>query len=290
MSMQAYNIPSALKERWHIRGGAQIADTRSSCLYRVEREDDVGAIVKILKPEGKGERPGMDFLEWRDGRGAVRLIDRVDDACLIEDAGTVILRDHWRRFGDVAATEIILSVLAQLHQTSPAPPPSGLVPLRQHFRPLFTAAMRDDPEGLGETLRWAAARAEDILAAQTNIRPLHGDLHHDNIVTGGKRGWLAIDPQGLIGDPAYDVANVFGNPLGGAKDILDPRRIERLAAVFAKAIGCTEEKILRYTAAHAALSICWSREGEETAEALENIAERSAFAGIVRRMLDGGGA
>ena len=41
---------------------------------------------------------------------------------------------------------------------------------------------------------------------------LHGDLHHENIMH-GPRGWLAIDPKGVLGDPGFDAANMFYNPL-----------------------------------------------------------------------------
>ncbi|KAA0698333.1 streptomycin resistance protein [Neorhizobium sp. P12A] len=279
------SIPVCLRKRWHIRAGVSIADTRSSHVYRVERQDADPAILKILKPEGMNELPGMAFLEWRAGKGAVLLIDRFENACLVEDAGRQILRDHYTEHGDEAAIEIILSVLADLHSSSPLQPPKGLVPLRRHFQSLFQAVDRGAYSDHADLLRWGAALAERLLAEQTDIRPLHGDLHHDNIVTGGPRGWLAIDPQGLIGDPAYDVANVFGNPLGGAKDILDPKRIARLAKSFSEVLGCSERKILRFAGAHSAVSVCWSMAAEPSTDSLENIAERSAFALIVRRML-----
>ena len=262
-----------------------VADTKSSFVYRVERYDAPVAIVKILKPGGMNELPGMAFLEWRKGSGAVRLIDRHLHACLIEDAGDQLLRDYHRQVGDEKATDIVLDVLGKLHSTSPDAPPAELVPLRQHFSSLFDKAQHQADPALAEILRWAAALADDLLDRQTDIRPLHGDLHHDNII-GGPRGWLAIDPQGLIGDPAYDVANVFGNPLGGASDILNPSRIKTLARRFSAQIGCSETKILRYAAAHAGLSICWSLDDGGSADAQENIAERLAFADIVRRILE----
>lgn len=279
-------IPNLLQERWCIRGSALLADTRSSLVYRVERQDASPAIVKILKPSGMNELPGMAYLSWRGGHGAIELIDRIDNACLLEDAGSIILRNHYRDFGDASATEIILAVLTKLHAPSPLAPPAGLVSLRQHFAPLFESVEKNLCPAHGELLRWGAGLAEDLLVRQTDIRPLHGDLHHDNIVNGGARGWLAVDPQGLIGDPAYEVANVFGNPIGGIRDILDPARIVRLTASFAGAISCPEKAILQFAAAHAAISICWSSQGEPDAEARENIAERSAFAKLARQMLE----
>jgi len=284
------DFPDPLRGRWGITKATSIADTKSSLVYRVERHDAPGAIVKILKPSGMNELPGMAFLEWRQGSGAVRLIDRYRHACLVEDAGDQLLRDYHRQFGDAKATDIVLDVLVELHATSPDAPPAELVPLRHHFSSLFDKVQLQTDPVLADTLHWAAALADELLRRQTDIRPLHGDLHHDNIIGGGLRGWLAIDPQGLIGDPAYDVANVFGNPLGAASDILNPARVKTLARRFSAAIGCSETKILRYATAHAGLSICWSLDHSGSADAQENIAERLAFAGIVRRILEESGA
>ncbi len=41
---------------------------------------------------------------------------------------------------------------------------------------------------------------------------LHGDLHHENVLDFGEKGWLAIDPKKLYGDRAFDYANIFCNP------------------------------------------------------------------------------
>jgi len=44
-----------------------------------------------------------------------------------------------------------------------------------------------------------------LVTTQTQV-PLHGDLHHGNLLDAGVRGWLAIDPKGLEGDPVFDYA------------------------------------------------------------------------------------
>ena len=90
--------------------------------------------ASILKPDGMNEMAGMAFLEWRQGSGAVRLIDRHRHACLIEDAGDQLLRDYHRQFGDAKATDIVLDVLDELHATSPVAPPDELVPRRRRIR------------------------------------------------------------------------------------------------------------------------------------------------------------
>ncbi len=43
------------------------------------------------------------------------------------------------------------------------------------------------------------------------LRGLHGDLHHENIMF-SSRGWLVIDPVGLVGEVGFGAANMFYDP------------------------------------------------------------------------------
>ncbi len=278
------NIPNEIARRWSISFAFFLADTPSSIIHRVTLADGSSAILKSLKPRGLGELPGMAFLEWRKGHGAVRMLKQEETVCLLEDAGTVILRTHRLHHGEMEANRIIVDVLKKLHSPGETPP-QDLTFLERHFQSLLNREKPEGDERLREPLAFSADIARQLLANQQNIKPLHGDLHHDNIVSGGARGWLAIDPQGLLGDLAYDVANVFGNPLNALPDIIDPQRIETLCDIFAEALNCSKEKILRYAIAHAGLSICWSLEDGGVLEQSENAQERLAFLTVARSLL-----
>src|SRR4030095_1370797 len=45
----------------------------------------------------------------------------------------------------------------------------------------------------------------DLCASQRGVRLLHGDLQHYNILFDSDRGWLAIDPKGVIGEVEYEI-------------------------------------------------------------------------------------
>jgi streptomycin 6-kinase len=286
MTSPAPSFPIDLAKRWGIQTAKQIADTRTSVVHRVLLHDGSNAITKQLKPSGMHELPGIDFLDWRQGLGAVRVLDRSELICLLEDAGTQTLKAYRLTHGEDAANDVIVELLGLLHSPSAQPPPAHLVPLRRQFRALFAKVQQGGDTELSGTLRRCAEIADGLLASQIDIRALHGDLHHENIISGSTRGWLAIDPQGLIGDPAYDCANVFGNPKEASSDIIDPQRINRLLGLFAPVIGCSEEKILRYAIAHAGLSICWSLEDGDGMSGSSNAMERLAFARVALTLLN----
>ena len=112
--------------------------------------------------------------------------------------------------------------------------------------------------------------AERLLGRQTDVRPLHGDIHHENILQGA-RGWLAIDAKGLLGDPAFDVANLFYNPV--ESDLrTDERRVAAMAAILSARLGQDIAKLLDYAFAFSALSASWHTEDGNDAEAARSLA------------------
>lgn len=230
-----------------------------------------------------GEVAGMDYLAWRHGRGAVRLLARDDNACLLEDAGGKTLEDIRRTDGEPAATAIFANLLRQLHAPSPLPVPAGLVPLDRHFSALLRQQV-SIPAAAASNVAWAVDVARTLLAEQTDVMPLHGDLHHENVLADGHGRWRAIDPHGLLGDPCYDAANFFGNPLARPDVTCDSARIGLLARILAPALDCDENKILRFAAVHAALSACWSIDDPVSDEDLCDAGDRLTFLDVVRRL------
>ena len=273
----------AAVDLWRLSEVRAIADTPGSRVFRAKNADGRSVVVKILKPRGLGERTGMDYLAWRGGGGAVALLECRENACLLEDAGITSLEDVRKRSGEAAAADIFAALLTRLHAPSPHPVPDTLIPLDRHFEALVDRrpAM---PEAHRHDVQWAAAVARDLLATQADIMPLHGDLHHENILADEAGEWRAIDPHGLVGDPVHDAANVFGNPLGRPDVTCDPARIDRLATRLAAALGCGRRKLLRHAAAHAALSACWSIGDPVSDSDISDAGDRLAFLRIARAM------
>lgn len=270
-------------ERWQLTDVIEIANTPGSLVFRA-RQRRSRVVVKLLKPRGIGELAGTGYLAWRDGIGAVKLLAREANACLLDDAGTMTLEDVRQAKGEAAATEIFARMLRKLHEPSRHPFPDGLVPLEQHFAALL-GERQSAPPGHAADLAWAADVTRHLLAHQTDVMPLHGDLHHENLLADGRGQWRAIDPHGLIGDAVYDAANFFGNPIGKPDITCDVDRIRRLVSHLAPALGCREEKVLRYAAVHAALSACWSIDDPVSDEDRSDAGHRLAFLALVRTML-----
>jgi streptomycin 6-kinase len=246
-------------QRWRIQTAVLQVETFSSRIWSVQLNSGERAVVKELKPfeDMADELRGAHYLSWRDGIGAVRLLD-VDGSCmLLEYGGNRLLSQELATRGDAYATEVMGEVLARILSGSDRPPPAELQPLNERFGSLFAKARPHDDGDCAELYREAAGLAHRLLEDPWELRPLHGDLHHDNVIQ-GPRGWLVIDPKGVLGDPAFEAANVFYNPLDRADLCLDPERIARLAEVLSRAIGQEPRRLLDYGVAYGCLSAAWN--------------------------------
>ena len=245
--------------RWSLSSATLIAETATSWVYRVEQIGRSPAVLKQLKPGiGDDELRGGALMAWYGGRGAATIFDAADGIVFKEWLSGPSLGDAARAGRDDDATVAVAALIKDLHRQRDTDPPP-LLPLRLRFRALFDMAPSHWPGKSRDLLARAVGIAHGLFDKPAPAVPLHGDLHHDNILSSA-RGWLAIDPKGLLGDPAYEVANVFRNPFPASKLVTEPARIARLVEVFAARLGYAPKRILAYAAAHSALSACWEVE------------------------------
>jgi streptomycin 6-kinase len=157
--------------------------------------------------------------------------------------------------GDTQGTEIICEVAAKLHAARPEPPPE-LVPLKRWFAELTPAAMQ-----VGGTLRKSLKASRELLDDPRDVVVLHGDLHHGNVLDGGGRGWFAIDPKALLGERAFDFANIFCNP--DLPTATSAGRLAKQSMVVAEAARIDRARLLKWILAYAGLSAAWSLDSND---------------------------
>ena len=177
------------------------------------------AMLKVSsEPE---EREGAQVLAWWEGAGAARVLASADEAYLLELAEDKRSLSALAHAGaDDEATMILCQVAGQLHAKDPQDRPAAVIDLRRWFQALWPVASERGGE-LGQ----AASVATRLLDTQRDVVVLHGDLHHGNVLDFGDRGWLAIDPKGLLGESTFDYVNILRNP--DAAVALAPGRFAR---------------------------------------------------------------
>ncbi|HET6222565.1 MAG TPA: aminoglycoside phosphotransferase family protein, partial [Dongiaceae bacterium] len=220
--------------RWDLVPDGEPIETPSSLLLAV-RHNGVPAMLKIAREDE--ERRGGALMAWWDGDGAAKVLAQHGPALLLERAaGLCSLAAMVADGQDDEASRILCAVAGRLHAPRPGPPPE-LVPLTRWFEALAPAARTH-----GRLLAQANSVAQALLADPHDVVVLHGDIHHGNVLDGGERGWLAIDPKGLLGERTFDFVNILRNPDAAAA--LTPGRFDRQIEVLTAAASIERRRLL----------------------------------------------
>jgi streptomycin 6-kinase len=257
-------LPVLLKsceKRWSVRLQAPFQNLSYNYVAPASGPDGAQWVLKAGYPT-----PGLvaesEALRLFDGRGAVRLLqtDLAQGLLLLEQLVPGIplaqLED------DASATSIAAQLMQQVWRPVPtlhsfpsvADWAKGLKRLRAHFN----GAYGPFPPGLVDR---ADSLFGELLASSTESMLLHGDLHHTNILSAGRQPWLAIDPKGVLGEPAYEISAFMTNPFPQLLQYANPERIlRRRADQFAEVLGLERARLTGWAFAQAVLSGWWSYE------------------------------
>jgi streptomycin 6-kinase len=223
------------------------------------RPDGTAVVLKlgVPNPELTTEIAAMRLY---DGHGATRLLDADPERgfLLLERLipGTPLVEVE----DDEAATAIAAEVMRKLWRPVPAEHPFPDV--RRWAQELYTLRERfDGATGpLPPRLVDMAVRLHDELSASSAAPVvLHADLHHWNILAAERQPRLALDPKGVIGEPAYETGALLRNPIPDIAAMPDAppvlgRRIDQLAEM----LGFARQRLIGWGIAQAVLSACWT--------------------------------
>ena len=259
-----------------------VAFARSGPTLPGKRGRDVILKMSVPNRESKSE---IAALRLFNGEGACALLDHDEERCwmLLErlkpGAMLATLED------DEAATHIAADVMQRIQRPVESLEPASRladsqkqVSSRRHgdasglhafiqlsdwfdglrkLRLLFNGTTGPLNEKLVQRVE---SSVKDLLAENNKPVLMHGDFHHFNILS-SERGWLIIDPKGVIGPACYEVGPLLINPWG---DLLSGNDYQgmthRRIDILHEHLGFERDRIREWGLAHAILSAWWSIE------------------------------
>lgn len=258
------SLPSLIAEceaRWKIKVGIPYV-LSFNYVAPAQTLEGQSVVLKLGVPNPELARQ-IRALDLYAGTAAVRLLDSDEDRGMmllerIEPGDTLAsLAD------DEQATRAAAHVMRDLWK--PLPPDTcfpvaaewagELAKLREKFNG-GTGPLPADLVDLAEGL------FRDLLSSAEPPVLLHGDLHHFNILAARRKPWLAIDPKGLAGEPAYEVGSLLRNP--HPLLFADPNVQRRRVEVLHEELGFPKDRMLGWGVAQAVLSAWWSFEESAT--------------------------
>ncbi|MDQ3912230.1 MAG: aminoglycoside phosphotransferase family protein [Actinomycetota bacterium] len=249
------------ERRWRIEVGQPFSGLWINWVETATCADGAPAVLKLSFPEDKEFRTEAEALRLFGGHGAARLLqlDLERGAMLLERCEPGVPLSSVE--DDVEATSIAADVMKRLWRPVPDDHPfplvsdwaQGLARLRRSFGggtgPL-PAALVEEAESL----------FDDLLASQAEAVLLHGDLHHLNILAARRQPWLAIDPKGVVGEPAYEAAALLHNPVELLKTPRPGDVLQRRVEVLAEELGLERARVRGWGVAQAVLAAYWGLE------------------------------
>ena len=264
------NLPALIDEasqRWGLTD-VQPSPELSYNFVAFANRGDEQVVLKMSVPnrEAKSE---MAALRLFNGEGACRLIDYEQKKCwmLLERLNPGVMLSTLE--DDEEATHVAADVMERIWRS--APEDSVYIRLTDWFdglrkiRPAFHGGTGPFSSKLLERVEHSTA---EFFAENHKPVLMHGDFHHYNILS-SERGWLIIDPKGVIGPACYEVGPLLINPWG---DLLSGKNYRQMTRrridILHERLGFERERIREWGLAHAILSAWWSIEdhtGEEYA-------------------------
>ncbi|MFS0698073.1 aminoglycoside phosphotransferase family protein [Streptomyces nitrosporeus] len=229
---EALSVPGheVLPERVVAPGG------RSSLVLLVHRPDGTPAALKIAPPAAGPALERAALAHW-NGWGAVELLLPGDRAALPGDALLLERLGHEVSLRSLPEAKALLEAAGTVRRLWVGPPPGHpfetvVERTGRQAEPMRAAAARD--EALAPLVTAALAAREELVARETESFLLHGNFRQSKVLSGGRAPWLAVGPEPLTGERAYDLARLVRDRVedliaspGGA--VTARRRIRKLA-------------------------------------------------------------
>jgi len=247
---------------WGVRAERAVASASSALVFGTSAGRPV--VLKVALGPGDEWRSG-EIAAAFGGRGVVQVYEHVEGAALLErltpatPLASLVVAGR-----DDEATEILAALLRRM---SPDDPPPGCATVEAWGLAFERYLATGDARIPRELVLRAQRVYSELAAAQRNPALLHGDLQHYNVLRDEQRGWVAIDPKGVVGELEFEIGAALRNPRERPDLLASPEVIEQRLKRFHDALGIDVDRARAWAFAQGVLSAIWSSEDGKAVDA-----------------------
>ncbi|MDW4909209.1 aminoglycoside phosphotransferase family protein [Streptomyces sp. ADMS] len=227
-AQQAVDLRVLTVERVQVPGG------RSSLVVLVRRADGTPAVLKLAPRRARPESERAALAHW-GGVGAVQLLESS------ADEGVLLLE---RLHPDVSVRSLpeakaLLEAAGTLRRLWVEPPAGSTgvfetVAARTGRQAEAMSASAGADTEVAPLVEAALAAREELLVAPPEGRLLHGTFRQSKVLAGERVPWLAVGPDPVIGECAFDLARLVRDRVedliaSSSGAAITRRRVKRLA-------------------------------------------------------------
>lgn len=221
--------------------------------------------MKVSFPDNHEFPLELEALNFYNGIGSIRVLqeDIENGAMLLEKA------EPGTRVRDIFPDEKQISFASEVMKKMHKPAPENIASLFptisdwgkgfDRMRAKYNGTSGPFPKDLFDK----AEQIYKIYAPDPSKQVLmHGDLHNDNILL-SQRGWIAIDPKGVVGEPEFEPAAFLRNLGYDFQGRDNPQEtVKRRILRISEELGYDKLKVQDWAMASAMLSALWFMEDQ----------------------------
>ncbi|MFD8968463.1 aminoglycoside phosphotransferase family protein [Streptomyces sp. NPDC059568] len=191
---------------------------RSGLVVLVRRPDGSPATLKIAPSLAAPSLERAALAHWK-GWGAVELLDAADTADAVSTTASsttdcALLLERLQpeiSLRSLPEAKALLEAAGTVRRLWVDPPVGHGFETVAERTAREAAALRatDDGDGsLAPLVSAALAARDELCASSAETRLLHGAFGQGKVLAGERAPWLAVGPEPLVGEPAYDLARL----------------------------------------------------------------------------------
>ncbi|CAM5597426.1 kinase [Streptomyces avidinii] len=201
---------SALIRREVVAQRVQAPGGRGSLVVLVRYPDGTPATVKLAPPALRPDRELAALAHWA-GFGAVRVLDSRHHE---EDGALLLERLHPEvSLRSLPEAKALLEACGTLRRLWVAPADVHGWETVAERTSAQAEVLRKAPPETAELASAALAAREELVAAPAEELLLHGNFRQGKVLAGERAPWLAVGPDPMVGERAYDLARLVRDRL-----------------------------------------------------------------------------
>ncbi len=244
-----------LAKQWQFRLIRALPDLSYNYVAQVEMNDTKElAILKMGPPGSNIITEAKWLLSFHQRVPQIFKMDEEQHAFLMEYLSPGIsVKSLVKKGKDHEATRIICQTILELHRDQPE------FATYKHMSEFISDLAQLYGHVDNNLLSKAQTLFHELTADRSIDVLLHGDLHHDNILSSGS-SWKVIDPHGYVGDPAAEVGPMIHNPFDCFPDGSIETVIESRLKILCEMLPYDPKRIQAWAFCISMLSAAWDFE------------------------------
>lgn len=258
------NIPLLVKTyeaKWGLKSKGTFPELSINFVERVQTKNGEDLVLKIGFPGDEEFLREVKALRIYNGNGAIKILkEDLDNSVILLEAcipGNPLHTLNNEEKEILIFTNICKRIWAKVPEDSSF---AKLADEGKYFDWYFKNVKKAQKHLPQDLVLKAQEKFNYLINTQKELYLLHSDLHHDNILS-SDRGWLAIDPKGLIGEREFEPSTFILNPYKRFKEnetLINHEFFAKRIELIANTLRFDKDRIAAWAFIKQILALIWS--------------------------------